>query len=149
MKKIFLIIPLGLSIATMGCSSDTEKIVDKETTIETPTTEQQTENSKKDVKVEKFAELVAEGDGQIIDVRTPEEWEGGTLKGAKKINFYDENFKEQLGKLNKKKPVYVYCKSGGRSGKAAKQMKEMGFTSIYNLVGGITAWKKAGNEIVK
>jgi len=82
-------------------------------------------------------------------VRTPDEWASGTIKGATKMNFFDKDFNAQLEKLDKTKPVYVYCKSGGRSGKATKQMKKMGFTAVYNLVGGIGAWDAAGKEKVK
>lgn len=144
MKKLFFIIPLGISIATMACSGSTEKSSYDETV-----TVQQTKTIKEDVTVEKFAALMAKNESQIVDVRTPGEWAEGTIKNAAKINFYDENFKSQLNKLDKEKPVYVYCKSGGRSGKAAKQMEEMGFKKVYNLIGGMDAWKGAGKETVK
>jgi rhodanese-related sulfurtransferase len=51
--------------------------------------------------------------------------------------------------VDPKKPVLVYCRSGGRSAKAAKQMKDLGFVEISDLDGGITAWKKAGKKVVK
>jgi rhodanese-related sulfurtransferase len=70
-------------------------------------------------------------------------------KNATKMNFFDANFNAQLTKLDKNKPVYVYCKSGRRSGKTTKKMKEMGFTTVYNLNGGFGAWAGAGNDIVK
>ncbi len=65
------------------------------------------------------------------------------------MNFFEKDFNAQLEKLDKTKPVYVYCKAGGRSGKATKQMKKMGFTTVYNLIGGIGAWDAAGKEKVK
>jgi len=80
---------------------------------------------------------------QIIDVRTPEEFKSGHLHGALNINFYDEDFSEQLQKLDKDKPVLVYCRSGKRSGKAAEQLQKLGFKTIFDLKGGITAWKEA------
>ena len=138
MKKLLFIIPLGLSITAMSCSSKTEET----NTI----VQQENETISKDVNVTEFAKLVNEGKGQVLDVRTPEEWASGTIKGATKMNFFDKDFKTQLDKLDKNKPVYVYCKSGGRSGKATKQMKKMGFTTVYNLVGGIGAWDDAGKE---
>ena len=146
MKKLFFIIPLSLSIAAIACSNP-EETSSSEAVQEQSTP--QSETVKEDVDVEKFAELVAKGDGQILDVRTPEEWAEGTVKEAIKMNFYDANFQEQLKKLDKTKPVYVYCKSGGRSGKAADQMQKMGFTSVYNLLGGMGAWNSAGKEVVK
>ena len=146
MKKLFFIIPLSLSIAAIACSNP-EETSSSEAVQEQSTP--QSETVKEDVDVEKFAELVAKGDGQILDVRTPEEWAEGTVKEAIKMNFYDANFQEQLKKLDKTKPVYVYCKSGGRSGKAADQLQKMGFTSVYNLLGGMGAWNSAGKEVVK
>ena len=85
----------------------------------------------------------------MLDVRTPEEWAEGVIEDAIKMNFFDEDFNAQLTQLDKNKPVYVYCKSGGRSGKTATQMEAMGFTAVYNLVGGIGAWDAAGNKKVK
>jgi rhodanese-related sulfurtransferase len=147
MKKLLFIIPLGLSLTAMSCSNNDEKTILEETVVET--TIQQAKTINEDVDVNKFAELVAKEDGQILDVRTPEEWETGVIKGAIKINFFDETFKRQLGKVDKTKPVYVYCKAGGRSTKAAKQMEKMGFTTVYNLLGGMGAWTTAGKETVK
>lgn len=78
---------------------------------------------------------------QIIDVRTPEEFQSGHIAAAKNINLYDQDFKAQLEKLNKQEPVFVYCKVGGRSAKAAKTLHDMGFTSIYDLDGGMMSWE--------
>lgn len=102
-----------------------------------------------DLEVEKFAKKIETlQDIQIVDVRTPEEWSKGTIKGANLINFYDDNFQEQLNKLDRKQPVFVYCASGGRSMKTLYKMKEMGFKEIYNLNGGISAWKQADKPLV-
>jgi rhodanese-related sulfurtransferase len=147
MKKLLFIIPLGLSLTAMSCNSNTEQTIGEETIIESAIQETKIINEDVDVKI--FSELVTQEGGQILDVRTPAEWEGGTIKGATKMNFFDKDFDKQLEKLDKTKPVYVYCKIGGRSGKAAKKMSKMGFTTVYNLVGGITAWNAAGKETVK
>ena len=144
MKKLLFIIPLGLSLTSMSCSNDIDIA---ETTIAETTIQQEVINE--DVNVNVFSELVVQEGGQILDVRTPEEWEEGTIKGATKMDFFDNDFDHQLEKLDKTKPVYVYCKSGGRSGKAAKKMEKMGFTTVYNLLGGIGAWNAAGEETVK
>lgn len=86
---------------------------------------------------------------QLIDVRTPKEYADGYIKNAKNIDFYDDNFIEQMSALDKDKPVYIYCKSGGRSGKASSKLKEAGFTKIYDLEGGITKWNSEGKETTK
>lgn len=76
----------------------------------------------------------------LIDVRTPDEWEGGIIEGAVKINFFEEDFNAKIQKLDHSKPVFVYCKKGGRSAKAAKKLEEAGFKTIYDLAGGYDAW---------
>lgn len=86
---------------------------------------------------------------QLIDVRTDEEFGASHLKNAQNICVTDSDFREKASFLDKNKPVYVYCKKGGRSAKAAKVLKELGFTKIYDLQGGITAWDKNNLELQK
>lgn len=83
----------------------------------------------------------------IIDVRTPEEYAEGHLENAVNINYYDDDFKEQLSDLDKSKKVVVYCKLGGRSAKAAAVMDELGFEEVYDLDGGFTSWKDEDLEV--
>ena len=80
----------------------------------------------------------------ILDVRTPEEVAEAKIEGSVNINIYDENFVSKINDLDKSKTIYVYCKSGGRSGQAMNEMKNLGFKKIYNLDGGITSWKSEG-----
>ena len=70
-----------------------------------------------DVKVAEFEKLAKAGNGTTLDVRTPKEYVEGHLKGSINMNYFDKDFKIQVGKLDKAKPVYVYCHSGGRSSK--------------------------------
>jgi len=103
-----------------------------------------------DVNVKEFQQLISKDGIQLIDVRTPDEFKAGHIKNAKLINFYDSNFKEQSIKiLDKNKPVFLYCRSGGRSAKSAKIYKEAGFTKVYNLLGGFNAWSSSKKEIEK
>jgi len=101
------------------------------------------------VNAEKFKQLVESGSGTILDVRTPEEINQGYINGASTINFYDADFESKLNLIQKDKPVYVYCKAGGRSSQAAEMMKKNGFKKVYNLEGGITAWNGSGYPVVK
>lgn len=78
---------------------------------------------------------------QLIDVRTPEEWSSGIVEGAKTMNWFDEHFVENVDRLDKSDPVFVYCASGRRSLQAAQKMSDLGFKEVYNLEGGITSWK--------
>jgi rhodanese-related sulfurtransferase len=88
--------------------------------------------------------LEKEKDVQLIDVRTPGEVKKGHLSGAKNLNLFDDDFKQQLEKLDKEKPVFVYCHSGGRSAECAGMLKEMGFKYVVDMDGGFSKWQKAG-----
>ena len=85
---------------------------------------------------------------QLVDVRTPGEFASGHIEGAVNYDFYASDFAQKIGKLDKKKPVMVYCAVGGRSGAAAEQLKKSGFTKVYDLDGGMDAWKDAGKKVV-
>ena len=85
----------------------------------------------------------------ILDVRTAQEVVGGTLPGAVNIDFFAPDFARQLGRLDKTKPVFVYCAVGGRSSKAAQQLQQAGFKTVYNLSGGMQAWQQAGYSTTK
>ncbi|NNF64019.1 MAG: rhodanese-like domain-containing protein [Acidimicrobiia bacterium] len=80
----------------------------------------------------------------VLDVRTPEEVAAGHLPDQRNIDFYDADFAAQLDGLNKDVPYLVYCRSGNRSGTAVQQMRELGFSTIYELEGGVLAWEQAG-----
>ncbi len=77
---------------------------------------------------------------QLIDVRTAEEYAGGTIGAAVNIDYYADDFKEQMARLDKTKPVFVFCAKGGRSGEASAICSELGFNVVYDLEGGYTAW---------
>ena len=85
----------------------------------------------------------------VLDVRTAQEVAGGTLPGAVNIDFFAPDFTKQLGHLDRTKPVFVYCAVGGRSSKAAQQLQQAGFKTIYNLSGGMQAWQQAGYPTTK
>lgn len=87
------------------------------------------------------------GDVQLVDVRTPEEVAEGHLEGAVNFCINTDGFEAKIETLDKSKAVYVYCRSGGRSARAANLMKEAGFKEVYDLDGGITAWMAAGKEV--
>ena len=88
-------------------------------------------------------------DKTVLDVRTADEYKEGHLAGAIMIDFYKDDFKTKLSKLDKSKPVFVYCAGGGRSGSAREIMEGMGFKQIYDLQGGMKAWTKAGKPVIK
>jgi rhodanese-related sulfurtransferase len=79
---------------------------------------------------------------QLLDVRTSAEIKNGFIETAIFINYFEEDFFIKATKvLNKNKPVYLYCRSGNRSGKSAKILQEKGY-NVYNVLGGYNQWKK-------
>ncbi len=84
----------------------------------------------------------------IIDVRTPEEFNQEHIQGASNIDFYSDNFKEELSNLDKTKTYVIHCRSGSRSAQALEMMKQLGFREVYNM-GGIIQWKEKGLPTVK
>ena len=80
----------------------------------------------------------------LIDVRKPEEFSYGHIKNAMNINWHDDGFFEMVSRLDKSKPVFIYCLTGGRADPAADNMRKMGFSNVYELKGGFLKWQKAG-----
>ena len=101
------------------------------------------------IKAEKFQEFSTLNDGIIIDVRTAAEFNSGHIKDATNIDFYANDFESKLKIVRKDVPIYVYCRSGGRSSSAAKKMEKLGFSEVYNLLGGIGSWNSKGYKIIK
>ena len=89
------------------------------------------------------------GNSIIIDVRTKEEFVSGHIYDATNIDYYGSDFKEKLDLVNKDVPILVYCRIGGRSSRAANIMQSLGFTEVYNLVGGFEAWEDNGFDVIK
>ena len=84
-----------------------------------------------------FKSHVQDMDVQLVDVRTPREFNQGHIEGAINIDFYSEKFNEEFNKLVKDKAVYLYCRSGKRSRYSSNKLEALGFTEIYDLQGGI------------
>lgn len=85
----------------------------------------------------------------LIDVRTPEEFNSGHLKGAVNWNIYDPSFQEKIKTLSKDKTVYVYCRSGGRSSNAAQMITKTGVQKVVNMEGGMMGWSAAQMPLEK
>jgi len=91
-----------------------------------------------------FNKAVSNPAAQILDVRTDAEYQSGHIPHALLANWKNQSqFMERIPYLDKSKPVYVYCLSGGRSAAAAEWMRQNGFTEVYELKGGIAAWRNA------
>lgn len=95
------------------------------------------------VEVSEFKKFTTITNKHLLDVRTPQEYAQGHIEGAVNIDYFSKDFKSELEKLDKTIPVYVYCRSGGRSVKVMQIMQEMGFVTVYNLQGGFLTWSQS------
>ncbi len=84
----------------------------------------------------------------IIDVRTQEEYADGYIEGAVNLDYYSEDFGEELDRLDKVKTYLIYCRTARRSGVALRMMEELGFGEVYNMSGGIVEWEAEGLPVV-
>jgi rhodanese-related sulfurtransferase len=85
----------------------------------------------------------------ILDVRTSEEFSEGHIENAVNLDFYSDDFREELDKLDKNKTYVTHCRSGNRSAKALNLMEELGFKEAYNITGGIVQWESEGLPTTK
>ena len=125
MKKVIALFASVLLLA--GCSSGSSAI---------------------DQSVSEFSSKVTEAGVITLDVRTPGEFNEGHIEGALLVDFESGNFENEIAALDKTKTYAVYCRSGSRSGQAVKVMSDAGFTSVYNLNGGVIDWANSGLPLV-
>lgn len=88
--------------------------------------------------------FAADSESTVIDVRTPEEFSGGHVKGSLNIDFSAPNFRKEIAQLDRKKTYKLYCAVGKRSAKAVEIMKELKFDHVENLGGVADAVTKLG-----
>ena len=81
----------------------------------------------------------------ILDVRTPQEYAAGHLKGAQNIDIYQDNFYNRINKLDKKATYLVYCRTSNRSTAAVGYMQQNGFKNLYQMMDGFPGW--ANNKL--
>ncbi len=106
--------------------------------------------TKPEIKVitpENFRKEIQQENIQLIDVRTPKEYEEGHIEGAKNIDFLADDFLKNFTEaVDKDKPVYLYCRSGNRSAKASEKLQAEGYENIVDLEGGYKAWTATKKE---
>jgi rhodanese-related sulfurtransferase len=100
----------------------------------------------KSINIDEAAKLIEEGIN-IIDVRTPGEFSGKTLKNSKNCDIYNNKFKENMKKFDINKKYLIYCQTGNRSKSALKIAKTLGFKEMYELKGGISLWLRNNNSV--
>ena len=103
----------------------------------------------KHVKAEEAAKIIADSKVAVVDVRTPDEFKDGHIKGAKNIDIMSSDFEAQIAKLDKTQPTLVHCQAGGRSTRALPIFEKLGFTHLIHLDGGFGDWEAAGKPVVK
>lgn len=119
--KRFLLIFIIASTLLVGCNDKTEGEINL-------------------VTAEEMLSLMELEDVQLVDVRSAKEREDGFIKNSQNIDFYSPTFDEDILKLDKTKPVIIYCRSGRRSAECAEKLINAGFIKVYDLKGGITQW---------
>ncbi|MDB5273995.1 MAG: hypothetical protein JWO58_2362 [Chitinophagaceae bacterium] len=124
MKKIIFLFSILMTL-TVACSKEEKTLKDIK---ETP---------------EQLTQQFEDGQAYLVDVRTPKEYKEGHLKYSTNIDFKSPDFKSEISKLDKSKPVYLYCKSGNRSKKATDTLQTLGFANAHSI-GGFKALNKAG-----
>ncbi len=131
MKKL-IILTLLVAVSVTSCKDNIQAELKSEVKLVTP---------------EEMQTLLELEDVQLVDVRTPEEYKEGYISHSQNIDFRSPTFDEDITKLDKTKPVILYCRSGGRSAKCVDKLKDAGFVKIYDLEGGITKWEFEGLQI--
>lgn len=100
-----------------------------------------------DLGAARFRALADEKKGLLLDVRTAGEVATGKLPGASHIDVSDPRAQKRFALLPRDWPIFVYCASGSRSAVAARMLQELGFAEVYNLEGGLFAWRRNGFPI--
>ncbi len=130
-RSLFLLI-LALSVLVAACSSDTT----------TQTIELVSPADAAQVITDDPAGLV------VLDIRTLEEFNDAHLADAVMVDFYAEDFADQLDTLDKDVPYVLYCRTGNRSSDAVNTMEDLGFVEVYEIDGGIVNWYDQGYPVV-
>ena len=130
MKNLFIVLSVLTSFIFLNCKGQTDSEI-------------------KNISVQEMQEILKMDDVQLIDVRTPEEYHSGFIANAENMDYFSPSFDEEIKKLDKEKPVVLYCKSGNRSYKSSVKLLELGFHKIYNLDGGIIKWQQEGFDVKK
>jgi rhodanese-related sulfurtransferase len=136
MKQLFLLTHLSI---TLACNP---------TEAQEPGQQSETTQAEKTnyriLSVADFKKEMQDDNVQIVDVRTPQEYGSGHIEGAINVNVIDSNFPTEIkSKVDTGKQVMIYCRSGKRSARAGKIMKDLGYPVIYDLKGGYLAWQRA------
>jgi rhodanese-related sulfurtransferase len=143
--KVIYTIAFG-AFLTIACSNNQDKQKNTEN-INSAENITDTGSVFKVVNVTEFSEKIKTQPGIILDVRTPGEYKKGFIKDALLMDIFSDSFDAELNKLDRNTAYYVYCGSGGRSAECSEKMQTLGFKKVYDLDGGMGAWRNANMPI--
>lgn len=106
----------------------------------------QVKSQVQEVAVDDIEEKVQDPNVKLLDVREPDEWDGGVIPGAITLprGFLELKIEDQIP--DKEQEVIVYCAGGIRSALAAQSLQQLGYANVKSLIGGFNAWKRAGKD---
>ena len=150
---LLVIVSLNTGCAPKETTTPITTVTTTTTTKAVTTTPTSTTTAYKDINAKEASELIQKNSGNtnfvVLDVRTPDEFKSGHIKDAVNIDVNAVNFEQEVARLDKSKIYLVYCRSGRRSLDASETMLRLGFTSIYNMTGGILEWQAEGYPVVQ
>lgn len=105
----------------------------------------------KNADVNQVEEYIKSGKYIVVDVRKPDEYSAGHIKGASNVDYYDDNFESLFEEKysDKNQGYIIYCRSGMRSQYSAEILEELGYKNLINMTGGFLAWQDAGKPVEK
>ena len=149
MKKSKIFLATAIIFANLTFSATTA-LAEETNNLNSGNISSETNIAVTDVSVAQAVDLINNKNALIIDVRTPEEFAESHLPEANNfpVDTLSQNI-ETIKKLQRDKPLLVYCRSGKRSARATEILQNLGVNSVHNLKGGIKAWSDANNPLVK
>ncbi len=142
-----LVLAAGATLALTACGDGD---AGSSSTATQPVVESADGSDIRVVSPEQAAQTIADApqDLVILDVRTQEEYAEGHIEDAVLLDFYREDFADELATFDPEVPYVLYCRSGSRSSQARAMMADLGFTSVEDIWGGIVGWQQAGLPVV-
>jgi rhodanese-related sulfurtransferase len=139
----FLSALVVVGLASVGSLAADEK--------KAPTAGETAKAKEKLVTPDEAEKLLKENPGvTVLDVRTPEEFAEGHIKGAVNADINGDDFEKKIAALDQSKPVLIHCQAGGRSSRAIEEMGgKVKFPQIYHLKSGFKGWKAAEKPVAK
>tara|TARA_B100000767_G_scaffold43493_1_gene37458 strand:- start:1180 stop:1566 length:387 start_codon:yes stop_codon:yes gene_type:complete len=102
-----------------------------------------------DISIDELKKKILTDDFILVDVRTSEEYRDGHLEGSVNIDYFSDDFSNEIKQLGLETPIVLYCRSGNRSGESMSIMYDLGFVELRNFKGGYKEWILANNLVIK